>query len=91
LATCRFFATIVNADTSPCAGERFFVTVKGGLVGGIFIHPDNPTFVTDRAGKVSFSIVQGASITITGTHPRFKSPITLTVPSQSTCDLMELI
>lgn len=91
LSTCTFSTTINDPTTGRgMRGVKFFVEVHSAVVSGQFIQPARLNFETDQLGKVRFSIVRGATVTISANHPSFKTPQTIVVPAQATYDLAAL-
>lgn len=88
LPRCTFKTVIRDFRGRGLGGVKFFVQVHSGIVGGDFIQPYKFDPVTNSGGLVSFSLVQGAQATISGNHPSFQKPRTITVPAQSSYDLM---
>ncbi|MEW6210918.1 MAG: ubiquitin-activating E1 FCCH domain-containing protein [Acidobacteriota bacterium] len=90
LATCVMKTQIFDFAGRGLRGVRFFVRVHSGVVNNQFIQPVNFTAATDGEGKVRIPLVQGATVTISGTHPSFAAPVTLVVPAQAEYDLLNI-
>lgn len=87
LSTCTFSTTVYDHTGRPLRGVRFYYRVHSGAVSGQFIQAGEFNVETDNRGVVRFSVVQGATITVSGQHISFATPQTVTVPAQSTYDL----
>ncbi len=83
LASCEFYGTFYDGNGQPLRGLKFFVTQHSGVVSGNFVMPGSREYQTDNQGRVGFAYVQASVVTISGQHPSFKTPTTITVPSSS--------
>ena len=86
-ATCTCSTTIIASNGAPARGVKFFVQVNSTVVSGQLVQPAQYVATTDGAGVVRITVLQGASVTLSGEHPSYATPVTVSWPTTSTCNL----
>lgn len=89
-STCTCSTTIFSSQGTPLPGVAFFLQVHSSIIGGTLVQPASFNVTTDSAGVARVKIIQGAKVTISGQHPSFAKPVTVSWPATSTCDLAAL-